>query len=120
MNVSGWVLSPLGPSGETRVTKTLLGSFGEQPRLELSRAAQRPSPRFWGCLRGSVYARGGEKRGCWREESGVEGGSRTERPAATDTPLFPPWDALPQEERTEETRKRRDPPNCPPGSSEPG
>lgn len=34
MNVSGWVLSPLGPSGETRVTKTLLGSFGEQPLLE--------------------------------------------------------------------------------------
>lgn len=83
-------MTPLGPSGETRVTKILLESFGKQGPAG---GKQGCPPRLWGCLRGSVSARGGGgagKRGCWREESGAEMGSRTARLALTDTPPFSP------------------------------
>lgn len=57
------------------------------------------SPRFCVCS-------GRGEEGVLEGGIGSGGGSRTELPAATGTPLFSPRDALLGEERTEEARKR--------------
>ncbi|KAB1265669.1 hypothetical protein Cadr_000019952 [Camelus dromedarius] len=82
---AGWVLKPLGPSGETGVTRILLGSFGEQEPAGGKQDC--PGPHASGGV--SAWGAGGKIR---REDSD----SRTE-PWRPQTPPPLSWERAPRE-----------------------